>query len=55
MITFHTIWTAVLFIIFIGIIVWAMNRRQKQRFDSAAQIPFKHDDLDSQERDEHHG
>jgi len=38
---FHSIWTAALFVIFIAIVVWAWSRRQKSRFDDAANIPFK--------------
>lgn len=32
-----------LFVIFIGIVIWAWSRRQKGRFDDAANIPFKED------------
>jgi cytochrome c oxidase cbb3-type subunit 4 len=41
---FHSIWTAVLFLIFIGIVIWAWSRRRKRSFDDAANIPFKDDD-----------
>lgn len=41
---FHSIWTAVLFLIFIGIVIWAWSRRQKGRFEDAANIPFKDED-----------
>lgn len=41
---FHSIWTAVLFLIFIGIVIWTWSRRQKGRFDDAANIPFKDED-----------
>lgn len=40
----HSIWTLLLFLIFIGIVVWAWSRRQKKRFDDAANIPFKDED-----------
>lgn len=39
--TILSIWTAVLFVIFIGIAVWAWSSRQKKAFDEAANIPFK--------------
>ena len=32
--------TAVLFVIFLGIVFWAYGKRQKQRFDEAANLPF---------------
>jgi len=41
---FHSIWTALLFLLFIGIVIWAWSRRQKERFDDAANIPFKDED-----------
>jgi cytochrome c oxidase cbb3-type subunit 4 len=34
--TIHTIWTVLLLLIFIGIVLWAWNGRQKARFDHAA-------------------
>lgn len=41
---FHSIWTAVLLVIFIGIVIWAWSRRQEKSFDEAANLPFKDDD-----------
>jgi len=41
---FHSIWTAALLVIFIGIVIWAWSRRQKGRFEDAANIPFKDED-----------
>lgn len=41
---FHSIWTLALFLVFIGIVVWAWSRRNKKRFDDAANIPFKDED-----------
>ena len=32
--------TVVSFIVFIGIVVWAWSRRNAERFDEAAQLPF---------------
>jgi len=53
MITILSIWTAVLFVIFIGIVVWAWSRRQQAGFDEAANIPFK--DEDSRPGDKNRG
>ncbi|WP_087023727.1 cbb3-type cytochrome oxidase subunit 3 [Thaumasiovibrio subtropicus] len=36
----HTIWTLVLFISFVGVVWWAYNKRQKNRFDEAANLIF---------------
>ena len=44
MTTILSIWTAVMFVIFIAIAVWAWSGRQKKSFDEAANIPFKGDD-----------
>lgn len=35
--------TVVTFICFIGIVVWALARRNRNRFDEAAQLPFEQD------------
>jgi cytochrome c oxidase cbb3-type subunit IV len=35
--------TVLLLVVFIGIVVWAYSRRNKQRFDEAAQLPFLDD------------
>ena len=32
--------TAVLLVLFIGIVVWAYSKRRKQPFDEAANLPF---------------
>ena len=45
MATFHAIWTVVLFVVFIGIIAWAWSSKRKKRFDEAAQLPLRDDDL----------
>ncbi|MCG3863456.1 MULTISPECIES: CcoQ/FixQ family Cbb3-type cytochrome c oxidase assembly chaperone [unclassified Photobacterium] len=44
--TIHSIWTVILFTSFIGIIVWAYSKRQKSRFDEAANLVFADDELD---------
>ncbi|MBP6337527.1 MAG: cbb3-type cytochrome c oxidase subunit 3 [Vitreoscilla sp.] len=36
--------TLVSLAMFIGLIVWTWNRRQKRGFDEAAQLPFLDDD-----------
>lgn len=41
---FHSIWTLLLLLIFVGIVIWAWSRRQKKRFEDAANIPFKDED-----------
>ena len=39
-----SIWTVVVFLLFIAICFWAWSGRKKQDFEEAAQIPFQEDD-----------
>ncbi len=40
----HSIWTVVVFVVFIGIILWAYSGRRKKDFDEAARIVLDEDD-----------
>ena len=40
----HSIWTVMLFMLFIGIIVWAWSAKRKPRFDEAARLPLEDED-----------
>ena len=42
--TLRTIVTVVTFSVFVGILVWAMSRRNQADFEEAAQLPFRQDD-----------
>ena len=42
--TLRAIVTVVTFSVFIGILVWAMSRRNQADFEEAAQLPFRQDD-----------
>ena len=33
--------TVVSFLVFVGIVVWALSRRNQAAFDEAAQLPFQ--------------
>ena len=48
MTTFHSIWTLLLLICFVGIVAWAWSSKRKSRFDAAARTPLD-DDLLEQE------
>lgn len=39
-ILFHSIWTVLLLVLFIGIWAWAWSSRRKDDFDAAARLPF---------------
>ena len=43
----RSLWTAVLFVAFIGIIWWAWSSRRQQDFEAAARLPLD-DDLAEQ-------
>ena len=40
---FHSVWTVVVFLIFIGIVLWAWSGKRKDRFDEAARLPLEDD------------
>lgn len=40
---FHSIWTVVMFVLFIGIWAWAWSNRRKSAFDAAARLPLEDD------------
>ena len=39
----RSIVTVVAFVVFIGSVFWAWPRRNKERFDEAARLPFEQD------------
>ena len=45
---FHSIWTVLMFILFIGIVVWAWSRRRAGDFAAAAQIPLEDDEPETE-------
>ena len=49
--TIRGLGTAVVFIAFIGVVLWAYSSKRKSNFDEAANLPFA-DDPKSSERDE---
>ena len=40
----QSIWTLLVFVVFIGIVIWAYSDKQKAYFDEAAQLPLDDDD-----------
>jgi cytochrome c oxidase cbb3-type subunit IV len=40
---FHALWTVVLFVVFIGIVVWVFVLRRPGDFDEAARMPLEED------------
>jgi cytochrome c oxidase cbb3-type subunit 4 len=41
--TFRGLLTAVLMLLFFGVVVWAFSRRRKKDFDEAARLPLDED------------
>lgn len=42
---FHSIWTVLLLVLFVGIWVWAWSKKRKGAFDAAARQPLEDDDV----------
>ena len=39
----HSVWTVLLFMLFIGIIAWAWSAKRKKSFEQAARMPLDED------------
>jgi cytochrome c oxidase cbb3-type subunit 4 len=50
MIVFNSILTLVLFLVFLGIVIWAWSSKRKKQFDEAARLPLDDDHLEKTER-----
>ncbi len=42
---FRSAMTVVMFLIFLGIVVWAYSGKRKRAFEEAAKLPFEEDEL----------
>lgn len=51
-----SIWTVVVFVLFIGIVAWAWSGKRKKEFEEASMIPFSGDDeeINNQESENPH-
>ena len=49
--TIRGIGTVIVFVAFIGVVLWAYNSKRKSSFDEAANLPFA-DDVPAKKRDE---
>ena len=47
---FHSIWTVVVMVIFVGIVIWAYSGKRKERFDEAARLPLEDDIKNNQDK-----
>ena len=45
--TLNGIVTAILIVVFIGMVLWAYSSRRRERFDAAARVPLEEDQTES--------
>ena len=50
--TLRGLGTILVFVAFIGVVLWAYSSKRKQSFDEAANLPFADDETDAKKRDE---
>ena len=43
---FHSLWTVLVLILFVGIVIWAYSGSRRAAFEEAARIPLADDDVD---------
>lgn len=44
--------TLLVFVAFVGVVIWAYSSKRKSSFDEAANLPFSDEEPDTQARDE---
>ncbi|MFK8068936.1 MAG: cbb3-type cytochrome oxidase subunit 3 [Gammaproteobacteria bacterium] len=49
--TIQSIWTVIVFVIFVGIVFWAWSGKNKADFEEAAQIPLN-DEVENNSNDQ---
>ena len=52
---FHSIWTAILVVIFLGIVAWAWSGHRKEAFNEASLLPLENDELIPSSGEKHDG
>ena len=40
----HSVWTVIVFVVFVAIVVWAWSRKRRAHFAEAERIPLEEDD-----------
>jgi cytochrome c oxidase cbb3-type subunit 4 len=41
---FNPVWTIMVFVLFVGILLWTFSKRNRSAFDEAANLPFDEDE-----------
>ena len=39
----HSVWTLLMFLLFVGIVAWAWSSKRRRDFDEAARLPLEDD------------
>jgi cytochrome c oxidase cbb3-type subunit IV len=55
MLIFHSLWTVVLVVVFLGIVIWAFNSKRRQAFDEAAHLPLLDDPAITPDEEQNRG
>jgi len=42
---FHSVWTIIVMVVFLGIVIWAWSGKRKAAFDEAARLPLDEDEI----------
>ena len=50
--TLRGLGTVLVFVAFVGVVLWAYSSKRKNSFDEAASLPFADDETDAKKRDE---
>src|SRR5690606_811529 len=50
--TLRGLGTVLVFVAFVGVVLWAYSNKRKKSFDEAANLPFADDETDAKKRDE---
>ncbi len=50
--TIRGLGTLLVFVAFVGLVIWAYSSKRKRSFDEAANLPFADEQIPSAERDE---
>jgi cytochrome c oxidase cbb3-type subunit 4 len=48
---YQSIWTVIVFVLFVGIVIWAWSSKNKAAFDEAARIPMEDDQVNDDKKD----
>ncbi|WED23188.1 cbb3-type cytochrome c oxidase subunit 3 [Vibrio sp. JC009] len=53
--TFHSIWTLIIFVSFLGVVWWAYGKKRKARFEEDANLIFDDEESESSSSESEQG